>query len=99
LERLATTAGFLEVFEVFDVFKFLDPGRPAVADAARKRELEGVCDVAFAPDLALAVLVADALCAAEWFEGAEFDADRLAAVFLETAAETVVPDGFDAACL
>jgi len=97
LERLATTAGFFEVFEVFEVFdvvEFFDPDRPAVVDAARNPEPDRVWDVVFALDLAAAVLAADALCDADWFEGAEFDADRLAAAFLET----VALDGFEAAC-
>jgi hypothetical protein len=59
---LATTAaGFFELFEVFDVFEPAGPGRAPVVDAARKPELDDVCDVPLALDFAAAVLVADAL--------------------------------------
>ena len=90
MERLPTTAGFFEVFEVFDAFAFRDPGRPVGAE---------VSDAADAAEVArnfvlVAVLVADALWDADECDPDGFDAARLSTVVLAA----VAPAGFDAAC-
>jgi len=101
LDRRATTAGFFEVFELFETLELfvVEPGRRAAVDAALSLELDVVPDLERDVEVAAEVLVADPLCDRDAPDANEFDADACdPADRLSTAVLGAVPlAGFDAA--